>query len=190
MAHLSPVNGAYPHKDQIDRSCFVKANEASKGIERGTIIFVNQDGEFEIAADATKQPLYFALQAYGNLQAAMAGGVGYGKGNPKGVPAYKDAVGDHDLAGHASAASGQPKITGLSFQEHGNYQTDVYKKTDTYKIGDGLTVKNGEFCLPESDDDPIVAHVFAAPDDYYANDAVLQEGWSTGNWIKVLRVSL
>lgn len=192
MAHLSPVNGAYPHKDQIDRSCFVKANEASKAIERGTIIFVNEDGEFEVAADATKQPLYFALQGYGNLQAAMAGGVGYGKGNPKGVPAYKDAVGGHNLAGHAAAPSGQPKITGLSFQEHGNYQTDVYDKAATYKIGMPLTVKNGEFTPATGDNAsaPVVAHVYAEPDEYYANDAVLQEGWSTGNWIKVLRVSL
>ena len=121
MAHFSPVNGAFPHKDQIDRTCKVNADKANQAIERGMIVVVNKDGEFEIAKDASVGPLYFALQEYGDLQAAMAGEVGLGKGR-----AVAGSTGAHDEAGHKAAAAGQPAITGLSFQEHGNYQTDMY----------------------------------------------------------------
>lgn len=185
MAHLSPVNGAFPHKDQIDRTCLVNADEANKAIERGSIITVNKNGEFELAADASNQPLYFALQAYDNLQAAMAGRVGIGKGVP-----VAGSVGAHvGEAAHKAAAYGQPAISGLSFQEHGNYQTDMYDHDAEYEIGDKLTVKDGVF-VKAGGDDTVVATVYAAPAPYYANDAVLQPGWSTGAWIKVLRVSL
>lgn len=190
MAHLSPVNGAYPHKDQIDRSCLVATDnlELDKLIERGTIIYVNKSGEFTTVTDSADVtgPMYFALQPYGDMQAAMAGNVGLGKGQK--VPAYKGVTGAHTKDGHDAAAWGQPKITGLSFQEHGNYQTDMYDD-DTYDIGDPLKVVNGKFAKAD-DEDEAVAHVYAAPDDYYFNGAVLQEGWSTGAWIKVLRVSL
>ena len=77
MAHFSPVNGAFPHKDQIDRTCLVNADEANQKIERGSIIVVNKNGEFELAADASNQPLYFALQGYDNIQAAFAGQGGF-----------------------------------------------------------------------------------------------------------------
>lgn len=173
MAHFSPVNGAFPHKDQIDRTCLVDSSKpANLKIERGHILVVNENGKFELAADATKGPLYFALQGYDNLQAAMAGTVGYSKGQ---VPGGKTA--------------GEPAITGLSFQEHGNYQVDTYDHAATYKIGDKLTVKDGVF-VKAGADDVAVATVYAAPARYYANDATRVPGWSTGNWINVLRVSL
>lgn len=179
MAHFSPVNGAFPHKDQIDRSCTVADGEENKGIQRGTIVVVNQNGEFEIAADATVGPLYFALQGYDNLQAAMAGSFGIGRGTKVNGPNGK------------VAPPGRPKITGLSFQEHGNYQTDMYKHDDTYQIGDKLTVKDGEFVKATGEEgEVVVATVYSAPDDYYANDAVLATDKITGAWIKVLRVSL
>lgn len=185
MAHFSPVNGAFPHKNQIDRTCVVAADEANKAIERGHIVRVTKNKEFELAADASVQPLYFALQDYGDLQAAMAGNVGIGKGVP-----VEGSVGAHQgEAAHKAVPMGRPAITGLSFQEHGNYQTDMYDHDATYEIGDPLTVKDGVF-TPAGDDDTVVAHVYAAPDDYYANDATLLPGWSTGAYIKVLRVSL
>jgi hypothetical protein len=186
MAHFSPVNGAFPHKDQIDRTCLVAADEANQKIERGMIVVVNKDGEFEIAKDASVGPLYFALQAYDNLQAAMAGRVGIGKGVK--VPGPTGAHQGEE--GHRNAPSGQPAITGLSFQEHGNYQTDMYDHDEEqWDIGDKLTVKDGYF-VKAGDGDEAVATVYAAPAPYYANDAVLVPGWSTGAWIKVLRVSL
>lgn len=191
MAHFSPVNGAYPHKNQIDRTCVVAPDKANEAIERGMIVVVNKNKEFEIAKDASVQPLYFALQDYGDLQAAMAGNVGLGKGDAQ---AYKNAatgaVDTHSgEAAHKAVPMGQPAITGLSFQEHGNYQTDMYDHDATYDIGDDLTVKDGVF-TPAGKGDIVVAHVYAAPDDYYANDATLMKGWSTGAYIKVLRVSL
>lgn len=185
MAHFSPVNGAFPHKDQIDRTCLVAADEANQKIERGMIVVVNKNGEFEIAEDASVGPLYFALQGYDNLQAAMAGNVGIGKGRK--VPGPTGAHQGED--GHKAAPAGQPAITGLSFQEHGNYQTDMYDHEATYEIGDKLTVDKGYF-VKAGDGDDVVATVYAAPAPYYANDAVLVPGWSTGAWIKVLRVSL
>lgn len=185
MAHFSPVNGAFPHKDQIDRSCLVAADEANKAIERGSIVVVNKNGEFELAADASNQPLYFALQGYDNIQAAFAGQYGIGKGK-----VVFGSTGDHQgEAAHKEAAYGQPKITGLSFQEHGNYQTDMYDHDETYEIGDKLTVKDGVF-VKAGDGDTAVATVYAAPAPYYANDAVLKANSITGAWIKVLRVSL
>ncbi len=186
MAHFSPVNGAFPHKDQIDRTCLVADGKANEGIQRGTIVVVNKDGKFEIAKNADNQPLYFALQAYGNLQAAMAGRVGIGKGRPVKSWGPGAHVGE---AGHKAASYGKPAITGLSFQEHGNYQTDMYDHGETFQIGDKLTVSDGVF-VKAGENDTVVATVYAAPAPYYANDAVLQEGWSTGAWIKVLRVSL
>lgn len=176
MAHFSPVNGAFPHKDQIDRTCPVA--EGNEGIERGMIVVVNKDGEFEIAKDASVGPLYFALQAYDNLQAAMAGKFGIGTGVKVPGPTGKFGV------------VGQPAITGLSFQEHGNYQTDMYDHEEqNWDIGDKLTVKDGYFVKAGADDEA-VATVYAAPADYYANDAVLKKNLITGAWIKVLRVSL
>lgn len=199
MACFSPVNGAYPHKDQIDRSCLVNGNnEANLLIERGTIVYVNQDGEFDVVEDSSTikgQTLYFALQPYGDMQAAMAGFRGFtggGKGvhTVNGIKAVVGATGDHTAAQHNGKPYGQPKITGLSFQEHGNYQTDMYDHDEaSFQIGDPLKVENGIFVKADVEADA-VAHVYAAPDDYYFNGATLQEGWSTGAWIKVLRVSL
>ena len=191
MAHFSPVNGGYPHKDQIDRSCLVSPAAENKGIERGSIIRVNSNGEFELATDTSIAPLYFALQDYSDLQAAMAGNVGLGKGGKlvdKDNPWGKVATHIGEKA-HKAVPMGQPKITGLSFQEGGNYQTDMFDHDATYKVNDPLTVKNGVF-TPASGSDKVVAYVYAAPDEYYANDAKLLEGWSTGAWINVLRVSI
>lgn len=185
MAHFSPVNGAFPHKDQIDRTCPVAATKANEGIERGMILVVNKNGEFEIAKDASVGPLYFALQGYDNIQAAFAGKWGIGKGHVVPGP-----TGPHKDADHVDVPYGQPAITGLSFQEHGNYQTDMYDHEEqTWDIGDKLTVKDGYF-VKAGDDDVAVATVYAAPARYYANDAVLRANSITGAWIKVLRVSL
>lgn len=205
MAHFSPVNGAFPHKNQIDRTCVVAFDEQGEyaKIERGSIICVNEQGKFELAANASKKPLYISLQDYDDTQAAMAGEVGFGQGEKIDGkwPAYGQAgahiVGDppNDFAAHENAPVGQPAVTGLSFQEHGNYQTDMYDKTRTdYTIGAPLTVKGGLFTTEGVNASNTVAYVYAAPFMYYANDAVCKRNpamkWSTGAYIRVLRVSI
>ena len=211
MAHFSPVNGAFPHKNQIDRTCPVKPLGATatladyaKTYQRGRILFVNTAGQFESANSATaKGPLYFCLQDYGDTQAAMAGGpLGTGKGATDGrnVPfggggTHQDTVTfdtwvqGNPMPNHDAAAYGQPAVTGLSFQESGNYETDAFKKGETYSIGAPLKVADGEF-VPAANENEAVAHVYAAPFRRYSNDAVSRDGWSTGAYISVIRVSV
>lgn len=207
MAHFSPVNGAFPHKNQIDRTCPVKplgdGGDYAKTYQRGCVLFVNEDGKFESATSGgggknVKGPLYFCLQDYSDTQAAMAGGpLGTGKGrdvafgqsgvHTDGIDAASWVAGK-DMPNHDAAAYGQPAVTGLSFQEGGNYETDVFKKDATYKIGDPLKVVDGEF-QPGSAED-CVAYVYAAPFRRYVNDAVSRDGWSTGAYRSVIRVSV
>lgn len=207
MAHFSPVNGAFPHKNQIDRTCPVKPLGAEATLadyantyQRGRILFVNTAGQFESATSATaKGPLYFCLQDYSDTQAAMAGGpLGTGKGVKVGFGqsgkhvdgvTFDTWVQGNPMPNHDAAAYGQPAVTGLSFQESGNYETDAFTKGKAYTIGAPLKVVNGEFDLAANEDEA-VAHVYAAPFRRYSNDAVSRDGWSTGAYISVIRVSV
>lgn len=186
MAHLSPKKGAFPHKDQHDRTCKVAATEANEGIERGTIICVNEDGYFEVAADTSVKPLYHALQDYGDLQAMMAGFFSAGKGSP--VKAAKDGktVGSHvGEAAHDALNLNAPAISGIHLDEGDRWDTDMYDHTAQYKIGTMLTVKDGVLA-PTEDEAVCVGYVTEVPHRKYANDAVAIPGLMTGATIMVI----
>lgn len=179
MAHLSPKKGAFPHKDQHDRTCKVAITDASKTIQRGTIICVNENGEFEIAADTSVKPLYHSLQDYDDLQAMMAGFFSVGNGKP--VPG---STGDHGEDDHAGITLNTPAITGIHLDEGDRWDTDMYDHEAQYKIGDGLTVKEGK--LAPAGDGDVVGYVTEVPHRKYANDAVAIPGLMTGATIMVI----
>jgi hypothetical protein len=180
MAHLSPLKGGFPHKDQHDRSALVTTDEASKAIERGTIICVNEDGRFQIAADTSIQPLYIALQDYDDLQAVFAGTFSIGKGE-----AVDGATGTHTLAQHPDVSLNAPKITGIHMDDGDVWETDMFDEKAEYKIGAPLTVKDGLVTAAGENDD-VVGYVYKEPYTRYANDAVVLAGMMTGGMIRVI----
>jgi hypothetical protein len=180
MAHLSQKKGGYPQIDQHDRTCIVAVSETSKKIERGSVICVNENGEFDIAADAKKKPLYLALQNYNDLQANMAGFFSIGNGSP-------DAI--HEESAHGSTVVNGPAITGIHLDDGDVWQTDMFDEDPSYAIGTPVTVKNGKFTPVKSNDD-IVGYVRAVPYTRYSNDAVAVPGIITGAMIRVIDIEV
>ena len=181
MAHLSPLKGGFPHKDQHDRSALVTTDEASKAIERGTILCVNQDGRFQIAADTSIKPLYIALQDYDDLQAVFAGTFSIGKGE-----VVKDSTGAHQGEdAHKDINLNAPKITGIHMDDGDVWETDMFDEDAEYEIGDPLTVKDGLVTAGGSGD-TIVGYVYKKPYTRYANDATVLPGMMTGAMIRVI----
>lgn len=188
MAHLSPKKGGFPFKDQHDRTCVVAADEANKAIERGSVVRVNKDGQFELAADTSVQPLYLALQNYNDLQANMAGFFGLGVGPTNVPPAEPTAYGGvKDVFGKAPAVGPKgPAITGIHMDDGDVWQTDMFDEDADYEIGDPVTVKDGIITTAGADDTNTVGYVTAVPYTRWANDAVAAPGLMTGAMIRVL----
>ena len=182
MAHLSPKKGGFPFKDQHDRTCSVAADEANKAIERGSVICVNKDGQFELAADTSVWPLYLALQNYNDLQATMAGFFSAAKGVK-----VDGSKGDHQgEAAHNAAVVNAPAITGIHMDDGDVWQTDMFDEDADYEIGDAVTVKDGIITTAGADGTNTVGYVTAAPYTRWANDAVAVPGMMTGAMIRVL----
>ena len=189
MAHLSPKKGGFPFKDQHDRTCPVKYEDIAK-VERGIVLCVNDDGEFQIAdtADAGKKPLYLSLQGEDDLQADMAGFFSVAKGDadahlrgPKGekikISSAKAPYKDHRAT---------PAVTGILLGDD-TWQLDTFDETAAdadYAINGMLTVKDGRF-KPTSTASEAVAYVVKGPYTRYANDAVAVKDLMTGSWIRV-----
>jgi len=191
--HLSPKKGAYPHKDQHDRTCVVAydAEGTNKKIERGMVVRVNADGQFEVAADASKFPLYLALQNYGDLQAHMAGFFGAGVGP---VDKTKQTYGQFgtvdDKFGTAPDVGPKgPAITGIHMDDGDVWQTDMFDESAEYNVGDPLTVAAGRLTTTGASGNNIVGYVTAVPYTRWANDGVDKnagmEGFMTGALIRV-----
>ena len=183
MAHLSPLSGGFPFKDQHNRSALVAIDEEgnNKKIERGMVICVNTDGRFEIAADTSVKPLYLALQDYDDLQAMFAGTYSIGNG----VPPAKGSDGDHTLEEHPGLSYNTPKITGIHMDDGDVWETDMFDDEADYEIGTPLTVKDGKV-TPGKDGDTCVGYVTRVPYTRYANDATVIPGMMTGANIRVI----
>lgn len=180
--HLSPIKGAFPHKDQHDRTAPAKVGE---NIQRGTVIRINDEGEFVVAEDASVYPMYLALQRYSDLQATMAGLYTVGNGKVQEFP-YKP--GQFPRAGRATAT--QPAISGIHMDDGDVWETDEFDATANWgsaTFNAKLTVKGGKITLAESDDDGVVGFLVKAPYTRYANDAVAVEGMMTGANIQVIQ---
>ena len=197
MAHLSPKKGGFPFKDQHDRTCPVdpaKFADYKDVLERGSVLSVDKNGYFQIAASADEGPLFLSLQDYDDLQAAMAGFFSVAKGDnlanfrkgPHADPV--DPIQVHaGPAAHKALNRNTPAITGIHMDDGDVWQTDMFDDGDgvTYEIGDKLTVKDGLVTLA-GDGDTVVGYVTKAPYTRYANDAVAMAGLMTGALIRVI----
>ena len=117
--HLSPIKGAFPHKDQHDRTAPVK--DGNGAIERGSIIMIDDDtGEFRLAGSDDTGPFFLALQRYDDLQAAMAGQYSPASGKEKPFP-YEPGAWKRDGESKYSNAMLQggviPAISGIHMDD-------------------------------------------------------------------------
>lgn len=171
--HLNPIKGAFPHKDQHDRTAVVAAN--STAIERGSVIRVNSNGEFEIAPDAGVFPMFLALQGYKDLQATMAGFFGQGVG---------------PVEGPGTASKG-PAISGIHMDDGDVWETDMFDvdvADSAWTINAKLTVKNGLITVVgEGDNDNVIGYLVKAPTFRYINNAPTASGIMTGESRKVIQ---
>lgn len=185
--HLSPVKGGYPHKDQHDRTAPAKVGEK---IERGTVVRINADGEFEVATDASVFPMFLALQRYSDLQAAMAGLYTVGNGEPD--PAkHPWPVKPMKRAAGIAPNRTQPAISGIHMDDGDVWETDEFDAEANWKdakYNDPVTVVGGKITLAaKGATDGVVGYLVKAPYWRYANDAVAVEGMMTGANIEVIQ---
>jgi len=163
MGFFNPLKGAYPTLQQIDKTLAMAAGES--GIVRGSLIY--QDGtEFKLAtASQDSDPsayLYFALMEQTNLTAGMAGSVGQGAGG------------------------GVPRLTGLAVGMPFEYETDQFVTSESYSVGDLLTVADGGLLTPHSSGKNACSQVTKAVYSRWVNNAVAVTGWRTGANVTVL----
>lgn len=197
--HLSPVKGAYPHKDQHDRTAPIylsaeDSNDQTK-IERGMVIRIKDDGTdlgaFEIATDASVFPMYLALQRYDDLQAAMAGQFSPADGKKVSFwanhkPGSWKTPREAGKYANVTAPFGgvRPAITGIHMDDGDVWETDMFDADvdwDAAKINDKLTVTNGLITLAEGDtDEGVVGFLVKRPYTRYCNDAEAVKGMMTG----------
>ena len=199
--HLSPIKGAFPHKDQHDRTAPVAVATDSNDIikiERGTVIRIAEDpvtkeAVFEVAEDASVYPMYLALQRYEDLQAAMAGTFSPANGVPTKWPQgpVKRAVGDYSNKGPLNGGI-RPAITGIHMDDGDVWETDMFDENADWN-GAGfnakLTVKDGLITVANgsNDEEGVVGFLVKAPYWRYANDAVAVTNMMTGKSIRVIQ---
>ena len=177
---FSPIKGAYPSLQQIDRTLLVDGTATPENIHRGSLIAV-VNGKFKLATNADEGELYFALQDYMDSQADMAGQTNYNGGShkvfTKADKETDDALGEgalhkdlnigQYLASYDEDFAGQPAITGLSLRMPGEYQTNQFDGTP--EVGDKLTVENGKLKKVTASE-AVVAVVTKAPFRRWIND--------------------
>ena len=191
MAHLSPKKGAFPNKDQHDRTCPVDSTIAANlaSLERGSVLYVNKSGEFVIAdktdGDAN-YPFYLSLQNGNDLQATMAGFFSVGKGDPNPFDAKGLTV--HDSTDHPNVLSRVPAVSGIHMDDGDVWQTDMFDESASYEIGDAVTLgENGKITKSlDPSNDMILGYVTKTPYTRYANDAPVIPGFMTGGPIRVI----
>jgi len=151
MGWFSPVKGSYPSLAQVDKTLPVKSGVTS--IKRGTIVALEADaqgnsaeGVFDVAG-ATDKLLYVSLQDYTDPTAGFAGSAF----DPKG---------------------GVPRITALSLDQDGEYETTEFAQDVTYQAGDALKVVNGQLTKSTADTDIIVGYVTVPATERWINNAI------------------
>lgn len=170
MGWFSPVKGSYPSLAQVDKTLPVDKDAA---IVRGTIVAMVEDGnssegKFQVAK-AKDKLLYVSLQDYTDPTAGFAGTAF----DPNG---------------------GVPRITALSLDQDGEYETSVFKGTG-FKVGEAVYVDNGVLTATDPGEGTVVGYVTAAPADRWVNNAIaVPEGGTdqrlavrTGAQLSVLR---
>lgn len=192
MAHFTTINGAYPSLQQIDKTCSVAPTrmESVVKIERGSLIYVDANGNFDLASttQATSKiaaPVYIALQDQDNYPAGMAGSVGTGPSN---------AIAGFDDQGRAKelVAITQSRITGLSTTMPLTIQTDCFDSsiTENTAVGTALTCgANGKFVAHKTGEN-IVGYLDKAPFSRWVNDAAIAGVRRTGAQLNVINVRL
>ena len=192
---FSPVKGAYPSMHQEDKTAELVSTDV-EDVCRGTVLKLNDDGQFEVATSfTTGDDLYFCLQDGTDTQAEFAGGTWYGdtpyfKGPyQRGettipVPKVLRATGDGDPTGVFTRTTG-PAVTGVSVYQSGEYQTSVFA-AGSYAVGDKLTVNSkGELQVAASG--AYFAIVTKAPTSRYLNDKPMPSGRNQGMMGDVLQ---
>lgn len=195
---FSPLKGAHLTLGQLDKTLPVNTKvETNKNIDRGVFVYVDAgaDGNakpcFSLytstqAGNATPVIPYIALQSWKDFQAGMAGNIGqapitkgiapfhtkagsgaWDDGTPSGAneAAFIDA---HNIA-DAQDVEG-PRITAISILQAAEYQTNAFDATQTYKVGDLLTVNDEGKLTPWAEGKSVVGSVTAAPFTRWIND--------------------
>lgn len=191
--HLSPIKGGFPHKDQHDRTAPVALdNKANEGIERGSVIRINDKGEFELADNASVFPMFLALQPVTDLQAQMAGFFGAGRGPT--LAEADDGLNVVNKFGEAPAASTKgPAISGIHMDDGDVWETDEFDENADWSkanFNDPLTVKAGRITCDGATEENCVGFLVKKPYQRYANDAWpkdMPKGIMTGAKIRVIQ---
>lgn len=148
MGWFSPIKGSYPSLAQVDKTLPVKSGVTD--IVRGSILALDGEGTEGVwkLADDTDKLFYVALQDYNDPTAGYAG----------------TAHGDR---------AGTPRITALSLDMAGEYETSEYDATKTYTVGGALTVSGGKLTpAPEEGNKAVVGYVTLVPTSRWINNAI------------------
>ena len=167
---LNVLKGAYPGLQQVDLALPLAVGQT--GVERGSLLKVNTDREFEVMSDSdvgsatAPGPFgYIALMAQGDLVAGMAGNVG---------------------TGAVSASAGQPVLNALSLVPSMQIETDMFTAGDGWSVGDWCAADDGGKFGPCADGQTALARVLAVPASRWVNNAVAVTGWRTGNQVSYI----
>lgn len=193
---LSPLKGAHLTLGQLDKTLPVdKSVAANLKIERGSFVYINaHDGSAKLAqprfalytATQAAKPNavpYIALMSVKDFQAGMAGNVGQAEQiSPEAGAAAPDGVGSAPAAGSDELAflgkkftdgaqefTG-PRITAISVLQPAEWQTTAFDTTQSYYVGQPLTINNDGKLTPFTTGKNIVGYVTAEPFVRWIND--------------------
>lgn len=192
--HLSPIKGAYPHKDQHDRTAPIK--EGNGAIERGSVIMIDgETGEFRLAGADDTGPFFLALQRYDDLQAAMAGRYSPASGKAEDYPWKTNPNFKRDGEGKYNNAPLQggviPAISGIHMDDGDVWEDDMFDADadwDNAEFNAPIAVKDGGYLtLAEGDDAEVVGFLVKKPYKRYCNDAEAVKGMMTGAYRYVIQ---
>lgn len=190
MAWFSPLKGAFPSLQQIDKTLSVAGDQmvSADKIVRGSLVYVTADNAFALAGDSQATDptalIYFALQGQDDFQAGMAGSIGQG---PDGV-----WDGTFDEYGNGNIVAGAARITALACTMPLEFQTDQFDAdtiTAQTPVGTLLTcgkgtcagvANKGGLLVAHGSGDNAVAQLTAVPFERWINDAVAVVGRRTG----------
>lgn len=198
MAWFSPLKGAFPSLQQIDKTLSVDSAQQvdTDKIVRGSLVYVTAGNAFKLAGDDQKTDptalIYFALQGQDDFQAGMAGSIGQG---PDGV-----WDGTFDEYGLGNIVAGAARITALACTMPLEFQTDQFDAdtiTGQTPIGTMLTcgegtcagvANKGGLLVAQASGENVCGQLTAAPFERWVNDAVAVVGRRTGAMATVINV--
>ena len=199
--HLSPVKGGFPFKDQHDHTAPIAMSEEDTAesylkIERGSVICLDDNGEFVLAAaaDAGNKPLFLALQRYEDLQAAMAGQYSPASGDADDHPfPYKPGSWARAVKTYNNGplqGGVRPRITGIHMDDGDVWEDDMFDETvdwESAKPNAALTVADGGLITLATGDAKVIGYLVTGPYKRYCNDAPAVEGMMTGAYRYAIR---